>query len=166
MDSANYYTILGVAKAAGSPEIRQCYRAALLKVHPDKSQVLHEWNSAAIAISQIQEAYRTLSDPVLREKYDQLLKEGKGIVKMTQVDQRPANEVSLDDFEEIEANGSGVAAQWIYPCRCGNLFTITEDELEKEVHYIGCAGCSEVLWVGYEAVDGISTDGDNKACNK
>lgn len=170
MDLATYYTILGVSRDAGATEIRQSYRAALLRVHPDKqpNQILQGPDSpAAVAIARIQDAYRTLSDPVLRAEYDQLLKEGRGNLKITQVNQRPANEVSLDEFtvDEVEAKGGGAVFRWVYPCRCGSLFVITEDELGEGIHYIGCTGCSEVVWVGYEAVDDISDDGQDKSNN-
>jgi diphthamide biosynthesis protein 4 len=164
MDPVDYYTILGVTTCAKSTEIRQSYRAALLRVHPDK-QSLQKSDSAGVEIWQIQDAYRTLSDPVLRAEHDRLWEEAKGCVKITQVNQRPANEVSLDEFThgEVVGNEGKVVSRWEHPCRCGGLFAITEDELEAGVHYIGCANCSEVIWVGYEAVDVVSNDGDNKS---
>lgn len=157
MESTDLYAVLGLSRDATTAEIRQSYRAALLRAHPDKQgQAYQESDSAGVAILQIQDAYRTLSDPALRVEYDRLLKQGSGRVALTKVAQRPANEISLDEFTEEELPGShGEASRWVYPCRCGNQFVIVEEELDRGVHYIGCTGCSEVVWVGYEAVDGV-----------
>ncbi|EUC67034.1 DnaJ domain protein [Rhizoctonia solani AG-3 Rhs1AP] len=140
MEPNDHYAVLELSKDATTAEIRQSYRAALLRVHPDKQgHIYQEMNSAGAAILRIQDAYRTLSDPALP--------------------QRPANEVSLDEFTEDESpESNGGSSRWIYPCRCGNQFVIVEEELEKGVHYIGCIGCSEVVWVGYEAVENVSDD--------
>ncbi|CAE6342980.1 unnamed protein product [Rhizoctonia solani] len=161
MEPTDHYAVLGLSKDATTAEIRQSYRAALLRVHPDKQgHIYQEMNSAGAAILRIQDAYRTLSDPALRIEYDKLLKQGGGRVALSKVAQRPANEVSLDEFTEDESpESNGGSSRWIYPCRCGNQFVIVEEELEKGVHYIGCIGCSEVVWVGYEAVENVS-DGE------
>jgi diphthamide biosynthesis protein 4 len=29
---------------------------------------------------------------------------------------------------------------------------VTEDDLERGLHLVGCEDCSEVIWVGYETV--------------
>ncbi|CAE6535986.1 unnamed protein product [Rhizoctonia solani] len=160
MESTDHYSVLGLLRNATAAEIRQAYRAALLRAHPDKQvRIYQESDSVGAVILQIQDAYRTLSDPALRREYDQLLKQGGGRVALTKVAQRPANEVSLDEFTEEELPGSdGESSKWVYPCRCGNQFVIVEEELERGVHYIGCTGCSEVVWVGYEAVDIVSDD--------
>ncbi|KAF8713691.1 CSL zinc finger, partial [Rhizoctonia solani] len=159
MDLSDHYAVLGLSKDATPGEIRQSYRTALLRVHPDKQgQTRQESDSAGVAIIQIQDAYRTLSDPGLRVEYDQFLKQGRGRVTLTKVAQRPANEISLDEFTEELSGGDGGSSRWVHPCRCGNQFVIVEEELEKGVHYIGCTGCSEMVWVGYEAVDVMSDD--------
>ncbi|KAG9100952.1 hypothetical protein FS749_011460 [Ceratobasidium sp. UAMH 11750] len=158
-EQTDYYGLLGVAQNANIMDIRRGYRTALLKAHPDKhtQEPVREQPTPAVLISQLQSAFRTLTNPDLRAAYNQLLKEGKGKVVLTSVVQRPAHEVSLDEFalEEVTGMDGDVRSKWSYPCRCGGLFTIEERELEEGVHYIGCDGCSEVVWVGYEAVDDV-----------
>ncbi|QRV94872.1 DnaJ domain protein [Ceratobasidium sp. AG-Ba] len=156
-EQTNYYSLLGLSKDAGAPAIKQAYRAALLRAHPDKHTQLWGQKLAvpAVAVTQLQEAFRTLSDPKLRKAYDQLLEEGKGKVTLTAVVQRPAHEVSLDEFieDEITKDDGDVTSMWSYVCRCGGRFIIEEEQLEDGIHYVGCNGCSEVVWVGYEEVD-------------
>jgi len=98
------------------------------------------------SISLIQEAHVTLSDPALRAAHDESLSAGSGLASSVRGGQRPAEVVSLEEFEED-------GAVWTHPCRCGASYSIGEDQLEKDVHLIGCQGCSEVVWVGYEALE-------------
>lgn len=65
---------------------------------------------------------------------------------------RPAQVVSLEEFDEVEGRGED-SGEWTYGCRCGGTYRITEADMEKGQHVVGCSSCSEVVWVGYEAVD-------------
>ncbi len=67
MPPLNYYRMLGLARTAKTPEIRKAYRALVLQFHPDRNP----GNKAAEEqFKALSEAYRTLSDPKLRLKYD------------------------------------------------------------------------------------------------
>ena len=66
----NYYKILEVDPMASHEEIRDAYRKAVKKYHPDVSQVS---NSEAM-IREINEAYEILSDETSRQQYDNELK--------------------------------------------------------------------------------------------
>jgi len=69
MPPPNYYRLLGVARTAKTPEIRKAYRALVLQFHPDRNP----GNQAAEEqFKAINDAYRNLSDPKLRLKYDLL----------------------------------------------------------------------------------------------
>jgi len=81
----------------------------------------------------------TLSTPNLRAEYDSL----RSVTSKSAP--RPAQIVSLDDFEE-----SGSDDTWRYICRCGGMYRITSREMEEGHHLVGCSSCSEVIWVGYE----------------
>lgn len=59
----NYYEVLGVIKTASPDEIKQAYRKAASKNHPDKG-------GDTAKFQQIEEAYRILSDPQKRAEYD------------------------------------------------------------------------------------------------
>jgi curved DNA-binding protein len=59
----DYYTTLGVSKQAGSDEIKKAYRKLASQHHPDKG-------GDTAKFQQIEEAYRTLSDPEKRSQYD------------------------------------------------------------------------------------------------
>ncbi len=67
----NLYDILGVSKTATNSEIKKAYKSLVKKYHPD----VFEGNKdlAESKIKEINDAYDTLSDPVLREEYDRSL---------------------------------------------------------------------------------------------
>lgn len=68
-----YYDCLGVKTNATAGEIKKAYYKMALKLHPDKNPGNAE---AEVQFKQLSEAYQTLSDPKLREKYDSFGKEG------------------------------------------------------------------------------------------
>ncbi|KIM33886.1 hypothetical protein M408DRAFT_325459 [Serendipita vermifera MAFF 305830] len=142
------YRVLDIQRDASQEEIKQAYRRALLRHHPDKNRAAAEEvfpPKSVPAIDTVREAFRVLSTLSSRQKYDAALGSQMALSQRPEVAApRPANIVSLDDFEEKEAS------IWAHPCRCGGVFVITEDLLEQDVHLIGCDSCSEALWVGYE----------------
>lgn len=59
----NYYDILGVKSTAEPDEIKRAYRKLASQHHPDKGGDVAKFQ-------EIEEAYRTLSDPQKRQQYD------------------------------------------------------------------------------------------------
>ncbi len=70
----NYYKILEVDKNASSEVIEKAYKTLVKKYHPDLqgSNLKAEYEEK---IKSINEAYEILSNPILRAKYDEKLKE-------------------------------------------------------------------------------------------
>lgn len=60
----SYYDTLGVAKTASPDEIKKAYRKLASQHHPDKGGDKSKFQ-------EVEEAYRTLSDPQKRQQYDQ-----------------------------------------------------------------------------------------------
>ncbi|CAJ1007513.1 putative DnaJ domain containing protein [Leishmania naiffi] len=67
MDKQDYYTILGISRAANKDAIRQAYKLKALQLHPDKNP-----NGEAI-FKLVVNAYHTLNDPTKRSAYDREL---------------------------------------------------------------------------------------------
>ena len=63
----DFYKTLGVEKSASSDEIKKAYRKLALKHHPDKAGGVESEKK----FKEVNEAYRTLSDPQKRTQYDQ-----------------------------------------------------------------------------------------------
>lgn len=72
-DKRDYYEVLGIQKGASEDEIKQAYRKAALKWHPDRwvSGSDDEKKTAEAKFKEASEAYSVLSDPQKKAKYDQ-----------------------------------------------------------------------------------------------
>lgn len=67
----SYYELLQVPEGASVQELRQAFRALSKLYHPDTTAL--PAGQAAAAFQQLQQAYAVLSDPVLRQRYDERL---------------------------------------------------------------------------------------------
>ncbi|KZT40122.1 DnaJ-domain-containing protein, partial [Sistotremastrum suecicum HHB10207 ss-3] len=132
-----FYELLSISRTASIEEIKQAYRRTLLRHHPDRQR-----GSSAFDASLLKRAYQTLVSPASRALYDASL----GKTELRGPESRPAQVVSLEEFEE---RGTG----WTYRCRCGGQYELSEREIESETHVVGCDGCSETIWAGYEVVE-------------
>lgn len=100
------YDILGVSKTATSSEIKKAYKSLVKKYHPD----VFEGNKdlAESKIKEINDAYDTLSDPVLREEYDRSLEvpETDNVLKNSAYDDTSESEVQkrYNDFRDRYEN--------------------------------------------------------------
>jgi len=69
LPTPDYYNILGVSRTASSEEIKKAYRGLAMRWHPDKNP---EDKGAPHRFKDITAAYRCLSNPEERAKYDRL----------------------------------------------------------------------------------------------
>jgi DnaJ-class molecular chaperone len=70
---ADFYQTLGVARNASANEIRKSFRTLARLYHPDKTP---DDKAAEEKFKEANEAHGTLSDPVKRKQYDELLRLG------------------------------------------------------------------------------------------
>tara|TARA_B110000208_G_scaffold188081_1_gene247116 strand:- start:1788 stop:2747 length:960 start_codon:yes stop_codon:yes gene_type:complete len=107
----NYYEILNIDSKADKKTIKKSYRALALKYHPDKNH----GNECNDKFKEIAEAYQVLSDPILRNNYD-----NSGLI--------PENFINPDDiFSSIFKNMDPVLGDFI----SSTINTITESLLDK-----------------------------------
>lgn len=69
MATPDYYNILGVSRKASQAEIKKAYRALAMQYHPDRNQ---GDKVAEARFKELTAAYRCLSDPEERSRYDRL----------------------------------------------------------------------------------------------
>jgi len=71
----DYYSVLGVGRAASETDIKRAYRGLARKYHPD---VAADKVAAESHFKEINEAYEVLSDPQKRQQYDRFGTVGNG----------------------------------------------------------------------------------------
>ena len=69
MSQEDYYQVLGLDQNASQTRIKEAYRQAAFKYHPDRNR---ENIAAAEKMKKINEAYAVLSNPTKRKEYDAL----------------------------------------------------------------------------------------------
>ncbi|KAL8908869.1 MAG: hypothetical protein Q9207_000595 [Kuettlingeria erythrocarpa] len=153
----NCYKVLALESARSSvptashQAIRDAYRRALLRNHPDKVS-----NTKAYTIDDITYAYKTLSDPEQRLRHDKQLK-----CKVPEKDDDGFDEyhTGFDTADLGELHYDNIQKNWHRDCRCGdsNGFTLNEDDLRKSIEQgevvAECPGCSLRLRVAFAVAD-------------
>lgn len=78
LDSISYYELFRVEREATADEVRSAFHSFAESFHPDVHNWRHPTEQAAIGyiFKRGTEAYRVLSDPGLRVRYDEALKNG------------------------------------------------------------------------------------------
>ncbi|KAG9458658.1 hypothetical protein H6P81_003166 [Aristolochia fimbriata] len=91
------YDVLSVSESAGREEIKAAYRKLARRCHPDACGAAKNEESTEVFI-QVREAYRVLSDPLLRQEYDFRLRNYRGSYS-TAVVNRTRGGGKLGDWE-------------------------------------------------------------------
>ncbi|KAI5922617.1 DnaJ-domain-containing protein [Camillea tinctor] len=109
----NYYAILEVSETASTQQIRDAYKRAALKTHPDRVAANSPDRAARTRRFQlVNDAYYTLSDPSRRREYDAQRKlYGQGSSR-----RRPQSTYAdpFDEAEEATPPGAGGAQSGFY----------------------------------------------------
>ncbi|PTB59056.1 hypothetical protein M431DRAFT_516205 [Trichoderma harzianum CBS 226.95] len=142
--------------------IKQAYRRALLRHHPDKAAAATPSVSLSASspsqlytIDQITQAFTILSSPRQRSTYDANLRLTRANGDGSQARfQTGIENVDLDDLQFDEGE-----ERWYRSCRCGNDrgYSFQESDLEEVEHegvlMVGCHDCSLWLKVHFAVVD-------------
>ncbi|CAH1257379.1 DNAJC24 [Branchiostoma lanceolatum] len=130
------YCLLQVQQCASYDELKQSYQRLVLKYHPDKiggHQSPDDQAAAQDMFVAVDKAWKTLGDPTLRKEYDARLNE-KTVSQEFPVDE----EITLADMDFDEDQDV-----FLYPCRCGDDYSVCEDEVEDgRDMVICCSTCS------------------------
>jgi len=175
-DKRDHYETLGLSTRRGDAalttiEIKQAYRQALLQHHPDKigdlsageHSVARSRRPTSFSVDQITSAFKTLSDPVTKTKYDRTLR----LQDRPDVAQKYYSGLDVVDLDDLEYDGTH--GKWWRACRCGQEggFIVTEQELEenaKSGEFItGCRGCSLWLKVLFSTEEEVQDAGQAQA---
>lgn len=75
----------------------------------------------------------------------------------------PRTTISLEDFDLHYAPAADLSGEeeeediepthYTHPCRCGGVFLVRTEDLERGVDVVGCEGCGDWVGVGYDVVE-------------
>ncbi|KAL9081989.1 MAG: hypothetical protein Q9159_006836 [Coniocarpon cinnabarinum] len=157
-NSPNLYEVLGLSSpatasrdAVNGQDIKTAYRQALLKWHPDKiakgdtpnvpaaqargnGHVAGERSGKAWTVDDITHAYEVLSNPKLKQEYDEFLAKRSRSQLNGHANHGKTTELEVLDLDDMEYDGD--LERWTKQCRCGNQmgFHISEAELNEIVN--------------------------------
>lgn len=79
MSKTNHYTVLGIDSTVSADQIQQAYHRKAIELHPDRHSTSSEdvQKASTKAMSEVNEAFRVLSDPLRRKAYDIALERSK-----------------------------------------------------------------------------------------
>lgn len=141
----NYYEILGVKSTASQQEIKQNFRKLALIHHPDKMSSLIESQEFSTdpssAFVDIFKAWNVLSNDKLRREYDAAWHQ-----RCSALSYPVQDTVSFDELWRDETRGT-----YLYPCRCGDDYELTTQQLSFNVDYLCCPSCSLCIKIYYTA---------------
>lgn len=127
----NLYKILQVDESASYEIIKASFQEKVKKYHPDKTSS----KIATDTFVQIDKAWKILSKPDLRKRYDAEYYE----YKMTS--HLPVNEeLSYDELDIEEINGESFYKR---DCRCGGQYLLSvQDSADHRIAVVYCDTCS------------------------
>lgn len=72
LSKANHYTVLGIDSSVSADQIQQAYHRKANELHPDRHSNSSEdvQRASTKAMSDVNEAFRVLNDPLRRKAYD------------------------------------------------------------------------------------------------
>ncbi|EGZ26511.1 hypothetical protein PHYSODRAFT_308312 [Phytophthora sojae] len=141
---SSFYEVLGLAATCSADDVRRAYHQAARRYHPDKRA--NDLNAEdEQQFLRVQEAYETLRSAELRRQYDAKLQQDELVRKREEEVVVVSDEVPLADMQREVLPGEGGDEDEVlftHQCRCGDLYEITEEELQDGVDVVPCTGCS------------------------
>ncbi|KAG8229880.1 hypothetical protein J437_LFUL008272 [Ladona fulva] len=126
-DGCNYYEVLNCIPTSSFEELKRNYKSLVLQYHPDKC-----FTAPSEVYMQIDKAWKTLSDPELRSRYDEHLRQQAAYSSYVIYDTLSMDDMTCDP--ELK--------RYTYSCRCGGSYTIDECELQFGDTIVPCEDCS------------------------
>jgi len=138
----DHYATLGVPPSADAARVREAYKRAALRAHPDRG------TGDARAFLELKRAYDCLADATARKRYDAALASRRARPLAETIDAEELDAVCAPIGREDAGGASGGVDAYARACRCGDAYEIPAAELHRlrrELHdecVLECGGCS------------------------
>jgi diphthamide biosynthesis protein 4 len=141
----NKYDILESDVSDSYDVLKKSYQRLILKYHPDKldrkSMTAEDISECENRFITINDAWRTLSDPVQRKSYDAVWTQ-RCLLQNWPIQ----DDVQIEDFESCDdTNGQ----YFEYECRCGGSYILTEAQVSFGVDLVCCDTCTLSIRILY-----------------
>ncbi len=128
----SYYKILGVDSSADLATLRKAFHALSKELHPDTTSLPREEASEKFQL--ICEAYENLSDPILRQSYDETF--------FNQAD-KYINKINKVNGAKVFATNTTIRPENLRPLSGGELFSLLLLVSSLLISFVLCVG---VAW--------------------
>ena len=142
LDDSTYYEILGVLEIADDAAIREAFHSFAQAFHPDSHTDADEELLATVRrlFQRGAEAYRVLSHPELRVRYDMALDKGELRLQAGNIPQRPRMHVAAKPLDELcRSGGAKLCAKKADKLISAGDLAGAKRELEKALQFDGGA---------------------------
>ena len=130
MSSFNAYEVLGVEISCSVEDLKSAYKKQLLLHHPDKkTTAIDSRDDNNDMFLKVQKAWKLVGSVDEREKYDRTLNVGQS--------HSNADCVGVDEF--VVSDDGQILKK---PCRCGDYYEITREDLLAGYNTVQCNSCS------------------------
>jgi curved DNA-binding protein CbpA len=139
LDDASYYEMLGVLPLADIEGLRRAFHEFALSFHPDAHVGADETTLEKVrrVFQRGAEAYRVLSDPELRVRYDMALERGELRLVPETVPRRASVDEGRPLDELCRSGGAKLSAQKAAKLIAAGDLEAAKRELEKALEYDG-----------------------------
>lgn len=149
------YNLLECDKHDKQDDLKKSYQRLALKFHPDKQSnesSSDEKVKSTDMFVRIDRAWKILSDPELRQKYDAAWTQ-----RCIAQDWPIQDEVDICEFTQEDSTESAEDAYFTYPCRCGGSHVLSRSDITLKFDFVCCDTCSLTIKVLYTDTLGNNT---------
>lgn len=142
----NLYEVLQSDHGASTEDLKKSYTRLIRLYHPDKNiQTAVVGDNSRLTDNaekfiQIDRAWKILSDPQLRAKFDAKWHEHNVVKDLPVQDIVPLEDFDYDDKDHV----------YSYPCRCGSDYLLSEMDCQLHFDFVCCETCSLTIKVVYK----------------
>ncbi|XP_069134250.1 DPH4 homolog [Argopecten irradians] len=145
------YNILECKNCDNYEDLKKSYQKLVLKFHPDKQSQVdsdEEKLKSTDMFLRINRAWKILSDPNLRQKYDAAWTQ-RCLVQ----DWPIQDEVDVDEFLQEDMEEEEEKSRFFYTCRCGGSYILHDSDITLRLDVVCCDTCSLTIRVLYPDTD-------------